>query len=188
MKKKKFYFIIATFIFIELISFFAYQSYIQKLIYIEGTSSLFSTYEQINTTFTLFVQRNWNLLSDWNNRLASIDDSEYAVSVWKDLAYEKDSWNVSDFYLFNEETNFMTASSRSGTATSIENIFTEMYDEQKPIISTYISTNNERRIVFASPLTKAITYNGVTYTGIAVSYDPDIIRTVISTTNKNRKS
>ena len=188
MKKKKFYFIIATFIFIELISFFAYQSYIQNLIYIEGTSSLFSTYEQINTTFTLFVQRNWNLLSDWNNRLASIDDSEYAVSVWKDLAYEKDSWNVSDFYLFNEETNFMTASSRSGTATSIENIFTEMYNEQKPIISTYISSNNERKIVFASPLTKAITYNGVTYTGIAVSYDPDIIRTVISTTNKDRKS
>ncbi len=111
MKKKKFYFIIATFIFIELISFFAYQSYIQNLIYLEGTNSLFSTYEQINTTFTLFVQRNWNLLSDWNNRLAAIDDPEYAISLWKDLAYEKDSWNVSDFYLFNEDTNFLTASS-----------------------------------------------------------------------------
>ncbi len=188
MKKKKFYFIIATFIFIELISFFAYQSYIQNLIYIEGTENLFSTYEQINNTFTLFVQRNWNLLSDWNNRLSSIEDSEQAISIWKDLAYTKDSWNVSDFYLFNEDTYFMTASSRSGSANSINNIFTEMYEEHKSVISTYISTNNERKIVFATPLDKPITYDGVTYTGIAVSYNPDIIRTVISATSTNRIS
>ncbi len=188
MKKKKFYFIVTVFIFFELISFIAYQKYIQNLIYIEGTDSLISTYEQINTTFTQFVQRNWNLLSDWNNRLETIDDADEAISIWKELAYDKDSWKVSDFYLFNENGDFLTASSRNGTVDNIVNIFNEMYEEQKPVISTYMSTNNQRKTVFARPLNKPITYYGVTFNGIAVSYNSDTVRNVINASNAKRKS
>ncbi len=186
-KKKNIIFTIGIIVFLFL-CFFSYQLYIQKTFYDIGSETLLSTYEQIDNSFSLFTQRNWNLLSAWDTYLASIKNSNEAIDSWKTLAYEKDSWDVSDFYLFNEDCYFITASNRDGQADSIQGTFEEMYEKQSPVISSYIASDQQRKIVFALPLTQSLKYKGVTYTGIAVSYDTSTIRTSINASNHHRKS
>ncbi len=186
-KKKNIIFTITIIVFLFL-CFFSYQLYIQKKFYDIGSETLLSTYEQIDNSFSLFTQRNWNLLSAWDTYLASIKNSNEAIDSWKTLAYEKDSWDVSDFYLFNEDCYFITASNRDGQADSIQGTFEEMYEKQSPVISSYIASDQQRKIVFALPLTQSLKYKGVTYTGIAVSYDTSTIRTSINASNHHRKS
>ncbi len=186
-KKKNIIFTIGIIVFLFL-CFFSYQLYIQKTFYDIGSETLLSTYEQIDNSFSLFTQRNWNLLSAWDTYLASIKNPNEAIDSWKTLAYEKDSWDVSDFYLFNEDCYFITASNRDGQADSIQGTFEEMYEKQSPVISSYIASDQQRKIVFALPLTQSLKYKGVTYTGIAVSYDTSTIRTSINASNHHRKS
>ena len=45
-----------------------YLVYVQRQFYRESTQNLLETYEQVNKTFTMFAQRNWNVLSEWGNR------------------------------------------------------------------------------------------------------------------------
>lgn len=168
--------------------FFSYQVYIQKTFYDIGSETMISTYEQIDNSFSLFTQRNWNLLSAWDTYLKSIDNAEDAITSWKTLAYEKDSWDVSDFYLFNEDCYFITASGRDGQADSIQGAFHEMYEEQMPVISSYIASDNQRKIVFALPMEQALKYKGISYTGIAVSYDTSTIKENINASNASRNS
>ena len=52
------------------------QQFYQKSIYEENSQHLLSTYEQVDKTFTMFVQHNWNALSDWSNNLQYLDDAE----------------------------------------------------------------------------------------------------------------
>ncbi len=186
-KKKNIIFTIGIIVFLFL-CFFSYQLYIQKTFYDIGSETLLSTYEQIDNSFSLFTQRNWNLLSAWDTYLASIKNPNEAIDSWKTLAYEKDSWDVSDFYLFNEDCYFITASNRDGQADSIQGTFEEMYEKQSPVISSYIASDQQRKIVFALPLTQSLKYKGVTYTGIAVSYDTSTIRTSINASDHHRKS
>lgn len=41
----------------------SYYRYTQDMIYQESTDSLRATYTQVGTSFRLFTQRNWNILS-----------------------------------------------------------------------------------------------------------------------------
>ena len=41
-----------------------YLLHIQQQIYAEGASATQELYEQVNKTFTMFAQRNWNVLMD----------------------------------------------------------------------------------------------------------------------------
>lgn len=50
----------------------AYENYIQDEIYQESADHLLETYGQVAKTFTLFAQRNWNVLADWDSELQSI--------------------------------------------------------------------------------------------------------------------
>ena len=42
-----------------------YDNYIGQKFYQESTQGLLSTYEQLDKTFLMFAQRNWNALEDW---------------------------------------------------------------------------------------------------------------------------
>ena len=53
-----------------------YQACVRDLIYRESTTSLSSTYQQVDKSFTQFAQRNWNVLSDWGDWLQSIGDAD----------------------------------------------------------------------------------------------------------------
>ena len=56
-----------------------YLLHIQQQIYAEGASATQELYEQVNKTFTMFAQRNWNVLMDWGSALGSLEDPESAT-------------------------------------------------------------------------------------------------------------
>lgn len=159
---------------------FLYHHRIRKEIYEKNSDHLLATYEQVDRTFVLFCDRNWNVLSDWDANLQYLADSSNVHSAWKDLAERKNNWKYSDFYMFNENCDFITAEGRRGTADSIMNVFQKMYACQKPVISNYTASSGVRKVVFAIPLSAPFTLDGVTFTGVAVSYDTSMVEAIIS--------
>lgn len=163
-----------------LFGIYQYRTFIQTEIYQENSEHLLATYEQVNRTFTLFTQRNWNVLSDWDEYLQYISDSENTETVWHDFADRKNNWQYSDFYMFNEHCDFLTANNRKCTADSIRNCFQEMYSFECPTISDYTASSGKHKVVFAIPLSHPFCLNNITYTGVAVSYDVTTVEDMIS--------
>ena len=176
----KFLTLIILIVVVLLFGIYQYRTFIQTEIYQENSEHLLATYEQVNRTFTLFTQRNWNVLSDWDEYLQCISDSENAETVWHDFADRKNNWQYSDFYMFNEHCDFLTANNRKGTADSIRNCFQEMYSFGCPTISYYTASSGKHKVVFAIPLSHPFCLNNITYTGVAVSYDVTTVEDMIS--------
>lgn len=152
-----------------------YSNYIGMQIYQESSNHLLESYAQISKTFTLFVQRNWVVLSQWDSLMKNVQEDAGIDSIRSDVQNNKESWHYSDFYLFNESTQYLTVDGRKGSADSINGVFQEMYSKGEPIVSTYTATYGVPKIAFAMPMSRNITLDGVTYTGIAVSYDTDVV-------------
>lgn len=152
-----------------------YSSYIGMKIYQESSNNLFESFSQISKTFTLFVQRNWTVLGQWDGLLKNTGSDADAENIWPDVQGSKESWRYSDFYLLNEDSQYLTADGRKGSAGSISGVIQELYREDGPIVSTYTASYGVPKIVFAMPLSRNITLDGVTYTGLAVSYDTDVV-------------
>lgn len=176
----KFLTLIILIVAVLLFVIYQYRTFIQTEIYQENSEHLLATYEQVNRTFTLFTQRNWNVLSDWDEYLQYISDSENTETVWHDFADRKNNWQYSDFYMFNEHCDFLTANNRKGTADSIRNCFQEMYSFECPTISDYTASSGKHKVVFAIPLSHPFCLNNITYTGVAVSYDVTTVEDMIS--------
>ena len=176
----KFLTLIILIVVVLLFGIYQYRTFIQTEIYQENSEHLLATYEQVNRTFTLFTQRNWNVLSDWDEYLQCISDSENTETVWHDFADRKNNWQYSDFYMFNEHCDFLTANNRKGTADSIRNCFQEMYSSGYPTISDYTASSGKHKVVFAIPLSHPFCLNNITYTGVAVSYDVSTVEDMIS--------
>ena len=160
------------------VSIFFYALYIRQQIYYEGTQAMLETYEQVNKTFTMFAQRNWNVLTDWGGYLREMAAPETATQ-WKDFGEEKKTWNCSDFYMANENGDYWTVDGREGLGSeNIQAVFTALQVAGEPIVSSYTATSGIRKVVFAVPV-DPITMSGVTYTSLAVSYDNDTIEEMI---------
>ena len=91
----------------------------------ESSDHLLESFSQISETFTLFVQRNWTVLRQWDGLLKNAD-IDHAGSIGADMQANKESWHYSDFYLFNESTQYLTADGRRGSADSISGVFQEI--------------------------------------------------------------
>ena len=152
-----------------------YSSYIGMKIYQESSDHLLESFSQISETFTLFVQRNWVVLSQWDSLMKNAQEDADIDSIWSDAQNNKLLWHYSDFYLFNESTQYLTADGRRGSADSLSGVIQEMYSEGGPIVSTYTASYGVPKIAFAMPLSRNMTLDGVTYTGLAVSYDTDVV-------------
>ena len=85
----KFLTLIILIVAVLLFGIYQYRTFIQTEIYQENSEHLLATYEQVNRTFTLFTQRNWNVLSDWDEYLQCISDAENTETVWHDFADRK---------------------------------------------------------------------------------------------------
>lgn len=156
-----------------------YQQYIGNEIYEGNVKQLKVTYQQVNQAFNLFTQRNWGVLTDWDANLQYIAKAEDTERAWRNFADRKNHWQYSDFYMFNENNDFLTAAGREGTAESISGVFEVMYERDEPVVSSYTSSSGEKKIVFAAPLQQPFTLGWVTYTGVAVSYDTDVVENII---------
>lgn len=96
-----------------------YSNYIGMQIYEESSNHLLESYAQISKTFTLFVQRNWVVLSQWDSLMKNVQEDADIDSIRSDAQNNKLLWHYSDFYLFNESTQYLTVDGRKGSADSI---------------------------------------------------------------------
>lgn len=115
------------------------------------------------------------MLSQWDSLIKNAKEDADVDSIWSDAQSNKLSWHYSDFYMVNQNSQYLTADGRKGSADSIDGVFQEMYSKGEPIVSTYTATYGVPKIAFAMPMSRNLTLDGVTYTGIAVSYDTDVV-------------
>ncbi len=165
-----------------------FNSYLDQMFFKESSGHLATTYKQVAGTFKLFAHRNWSLLDDWEDGLEYVSepmDLDATMKYYKEI---QGTWGYSEFYLFNEGDNYLTASGRVGTADSISDTFTEMYKKKGPTVSSYIASSGKRKIVFAQPLKRTVEADGISYTGIAISYDNSYVENLVTSAISNETS
>ena len=179
-QKRKNILLIAGMLLAMLVSIFAYRFYTQKQIYQESTANLLSTYGQSAKTFTMFAQRNWNILNDWESYLSALAEKGEQEEQWQEYIAQKATWQYTDFYLFNEQCEFWTTAGRQGTAEYMKEVFEKLYTENEPVISSYTSSQGIRKVLFAIPMEQPLQLNGTTYTALVVSYDNAVLEKLLS--------
>lgn len=165
---------------VMLVSIFGYSFYTQQQIYQESTANLLSTYGQSAKTFTMFAQRNWNILTDWDGYLSGLVEHGQQKEQWQDFIAQKAKWQYTDFFLFNEQCEFWTTAGRQGTAEHMKDNFAELYAANGPVITGYTSSQGIRKILFAMPMEQPLQLDGTTYTALAVSYDNAVLEKLLS--------
>ena len=162
------------------LSYLAFYVYMDGQIYQESMSNLSATYGQINCTFNLFVQYNWNLLADWKFFLEkNPEQSKESVQEWFSIDKEQNIWKYTDLVLINENDDFLTLLGRMGHADNCDELFGKLYRSGKPLAGSYISSSGVRRILFAIPC-GPVSVDGVTYTAIGVTYDNTMLEEMLT--------
>ena len=179
MKKRKNILLIAGMLLVLLVGILVYGVYTQEQIYQESTENLLSTYGQSAKTFTMFAQRNWNILTDWDSYLCALAERGEQEGQWQEYIAQKATWQYTDFYLFNEQCEFWTTAGRQGTAEHMKEAFEKLYTANEPVISSYISSQGIRKILFAIPMERPLQLNGTTYTALVVSYDNAVLEKLL---------
>ncbi len=171
MKEREKHIILALVLVIAMLaSITGYGYYTQRQIYHESTQNLLSTYGQVTKTFNMFVQRNWNILTDWGEDLAQLAKEDNAEQKWRDYVKERADWRYSEVVFFNEDNQFWTVAGRQGDAPHMDAALEEVYSSDEPIVTSYISSQGVRKVMFAEQVEPVI-MDGVTYTSLAVCYD-----------------
>ena len=158
----------------------SYYHYTQDMIYQESTDSLRATYTQVGTSFRLFTQRNWNILSVYEKNMHLLPAEYRTNEQWNVLLGERSQWMYRDFYLYDLSGNYVTDRGRRGQADSFHTVAQNAYKEGGAILSSYVSTDGGRRVVFAVPFKEPLTVDGVDYMGIAATYDNQVVERLIT--------
>ena len=178
-QKRKNILLIAGMLLGLLVGILVYGVYTQDQIYQESTANLLSTYGQSAKTFTMFAQRNWNILNDWDSYLGALVERGELEGQWQEYIAQKATWQYTDFYLFNEQCEFWTTAGRQGTAEHMKAAFEELYTANEPVISSYTSSQGIRKVLFAIPLEQPLQLDGTTYTALVVSYDNAVLEKLL---------
>ena len=179
-QKQKNILLIAGMLLVMLVSIFVYSFYTQQQIYQESTANLLSTYGQSAKTFTMFAQRNWNILTDWDSYLSGLVEKGQQEEQWQEYIAQKATWQYTDFFLFNEQCEFWTTAGRQGTAEHMKENFAELYAANGPVITSYTSSQGIRKVMFAIPMGQPVQLGDTTYTALAVSYDNAVLEKLLS--------
>ena len=177
-KKRRSFAMTAVLIVILVISICHYSMYVSRQFYHESTENLMSTYEQVDKTFLMFAQRNWNVLADWSSYLKNLSEQDNPEEKWRDFVKERENWQYSDFFVFNEECQYWTVDGRQGTAKHVRESFEQLYADNAPIVSSYTASSGIRKVLFAVPI-EPIALEGITYTALAVTYDNSTMQDMI---------
>ena len=179
-KKRKNILLIAGMLLALLVGILVYTDYTQEQIYQESTANLLSTYGQSAKTFTMFAQRNWNILTDWDSYLGTLAELGQQEEQWQEYIAQKATWQYTDFFLFNEQCEFWTTAGRQGTAEHMRATFEELYTANAPVITSYTSSQGIRKVMFAMPMGQPLQLGDTTYTALAVSYDNAVLEKLLS--------
>lgn len=163
---------------VVVLSIMGYLVYVQRQFYHESTENLLETYEQVDKTFTMFAQRNWNVLGEWGKNLQDDADGQEIQASLRLFNREKETWQYSGLYLFNEDCRYLDADGKRGEAKHLWGAFAEMYMTGEPSVGSYTMTNGERRVVFTVPI-QPVEVSGQTYTCLAVSYANETLEEMI---------
>lgn len=178
--KRKNILLIAGMLLMLLAGILVYSAYTQEQIYQESIANLLSTYGQSAKTFTMFAQRNWNILTDWDSYLCTLVENGQQEEQWQEYIAQKATWQYTDFFLFNEQCEFWTTAGRQGTAEHMKENFAELYAANGPVITSYTSSQGIRKIMFAVPMEQPLQLGDTTYTALAVSYDNAVLEKLLS--------
>lgn len=178
-KKRKNILLIAGMLLALLVGILVYTDYTQEQIYQESTANLLSTYGQSAKTFTMFAQRNWNILTDWDSYLGALAERGEQEGQWQEYIAQKATWQYTDFFLFNEQCEFWTTAGRQGTAEHMKENFAELYAANGPVITSYTSSQGIRKVMFAMPMEQPLQLGDTTYTALAVSYDNAVLEKLL---------
>ncbi len=146
-----------------------YNNYLDNKLYAEGSQDIATTYRQTAKAFSLYTQRNFNYLNDLDTYLYYYDKADALENQFAEYAARNNNWGYTDVFLFNEAHDYLTTTARVGnddTSSALD----QLYVDGQPLVSSYMSDSNTRKVVFARLMSKPIVIGGVTYTGIAVSY------------------
>ena len=168
----------AGLILVMLLSIVAYSRYTKRQICHESTQNLLSTYGQVSKTFTMFVQRNWNILEIWSEDLAQLAEKTNTEVKWRRYVNEKANWQYSEVTLFNADGQFWTVSGRRGDAPHMQSALEEVYTMDGPIVTSYISSKGVRKVMFARQI-EPVTMDSVTYTSLAICYDNSVLENML---------
>ena len=168
----------AGLVLVMLLSIVAYSRYTQRQIHHESTQNLLSTYGQVSKTFTMFVQRNWNILEIWSDDLAQLAEETNTEVKWRRYVNEKANWQYSEVALFNADDQFWTVSGRRGDAPHMQSALEEVYTMDGPIVTSYISSKGVRKVMFAQQI-EPVTMDSVTYTSLAICYDNSVLENML---------
>lgn len=162
-----------------IITIVSYVVYIQDQIYQVSVTGMLETYEQVDKSFSLFAERNWNVLTEWGNQLETLEEEAAIRAQLQHYAEEKRTWNYSSMYLFNEDATVYWATDQvSGAGGTLQEAFSELYRTGEPIVTSYIVTSGQRKVAFAVPI-MPVTLDGITYTCLSVSYDNTVLEDMI---------
>ena len=164
-------------IFVEI----ARYSYINRgLMRQENVSHLQSSYAQVARTFALFAERNWKLLDEWDSDLPNQFYNLTSEEAWSVIRDKAARWQYSELYMFNQNGEYSSVSGRHGISPHKESVFMAIYDENRPVLTAYPSTDGARKVVFAKPICTPVLMEGSTYTGLAVTFRNDVLEKTIS--------
>ena len=179
MKERKKHIILALVLAIAILASVAgYGCYTQRQIYHESTQNLLSTYSQVAKTFNMFAQRNWNILDGWHIEILQLADEPDAGEKWRAYVKERANWQYSEAGFFSQDHQFWTVSGRQGDAPHMQAVLEEVYASEKPIVSSYISSQGVRKVIFARQI-EPVTLDGVVYTTLFVSYDNSALENLL---------
>lgn len=165
----KFFSIITLVVMILFVGIGFYSRYVQSLVEQESSYNLLSTFNQINNTFTIFSELNWNYLKDCNDSLQSLQE-DGKLDSFQVESRTSNNWDYDELYLFNCAGAYITTSTGRGTISTISDIFTGSYEKGQPMVTSYYTEDGTRKALFAIDLTAPITVDNIEYTGLAVSY------------------
>ena len=155
-----------------------YGLYIRTQFYQESTRNLLETYEQVNKTFTMFAQRNWNMLNGWGKSLQNANREGRTFEILQSFEPQRDTWHYSDVYLFSQDCQYVDTEGNHDTAAYLAPAFAELYRTGTETVSSYTTLAGDRRVVFAVPI-EPVQVNGIPYTCLVVSYRNEVLEELI---------
>ena len=177
-RRKKHSIFVLVLVAVMLASITGYGYYTQRQIYHESTQNLLSTYSQVAKTFNMFAQRTWNILDGWHMEIMQLATEPGAGEKWRAYVKERANWQYSEAGFFSQDHQFWTVSGRQGDAPHMQAVLEEVYASEKPIVSSYISSQGVRKVIFARRI-EPVTLNGVVYTTLFVSYDNSALENLL---------
>lgn len=147
-----------------------YFQYIARHIYEVSTNHLVEVYDQVNSSFDVFIQKNLGILDSCSNYIHMLGRSNSEdISGYIDIQRER--WNFTDFYFISAEGMYMTLDGSMGYIDFGEALEI-LIDKKEPVMISDTLSSDEALTIFAAP-TKEGRYNDFNYAAVAISYISD---------------